>query len=119
MIFIVDDDDGARASLRLLLECEGMEAQEFVCARHFLDTVKTGKGDCLILDVHMPGMSGPELLDIVRRGDGEMLPVIIVSGRLDDAIRARVQGAGVIAIVDKPYSAEAILKPVRAALGRS
>ena len=43
MIFIVDDDDGARASLRLLLECEGLEAQEFACARQFLDTFNTGK----------------------------------------------------------------------------
>ncbi|MBV8120205.1 MAG: response regulator, partial [Alphaproteobacteria bacterium] len=55
MIFIVDDDDGARASLRVLLECEGWEAREFASCREFLDAVKPGEGACLILDVHMPG----------------------------------------------------------------
>ena len=117
MIFIVDDDDGARASLRVLLECEGWEAREFASCREFLDAVKPGEGACLILDVHMPGMSGLELLEIMRRG-GNMLPVIIVTGRLDAAASGRGRAAGVLAVVEKPYRADEILRPLEEALGQ-
>ena len=53
MIFIVDDDAGVRDSLRLLLECEGFDAQEFASCREFLADGRAGKGDCLILDVQI------------------------------------------------------------------
>ena len=74
MIFILDDDAGVRDSLRLLLECEGLETREFASCRAFLDA-DGAEGDCLILDVHLPGMSGIELLETMRRR-GDMLPVM-------------------------------------------
>ena len=116
MIFIVDDDPGVRDSLRLLLECEGLEAREFASCREFLGADWAAEGNCLIVDVHMPGISGIELLETMRR-DGAMLPVIVLSGRIDAAIRNRARAAGVLAVVEKPHQADEVLNLVRIALG--
>jgi two-component system response regulator FixJ len=116
MIFIVDDDAGVRDSLRHLLESGGLEAQEFASCREFLDADWAVEGDCLIVDVQMPGMSGIELLETVRR-DGGMLPVIVLGGRIDAATRNRARAAGALAIVEKPHQADELLNLVRLALG--
>jgi len=116
MIFIVDDDAGVRDSLRLLLECEGFDAQEFASCREFLADGRAGKGDCLILDVQMPGMSGIELLEAMH-GRGDMLPAIVISGRIDAMTRNRARAAGALAIIEKPYQPEDLLCLVRHALG--
>ena len=116
MIFIVDDDPGVRDSLRLLLECEGLEAREFASCQEFLEADWAAEGNCLIVDVHMPGISGIELLEIMRR-DSAMLPVIVVSGRIDAVTRNRARAAGVLAVVEKPHQAHEVLNLVRIALG--
>ena len=115
MIFIVDDDEAIRASLRLLPECEGLEVREFASCQEFLDADRGGIDGCLILDIRMPGENGLELLEIMHR-DGSTLPVIIVSGRLDAETSVRARAFGVRALVEKPYGAGQILSPVRAAL---
>ena len=74
-----------------------------------------GEGDCLILDVHMPGMSGIELLETMRRR-GHLLPTIVISGRTDAMTTNRARAAGVLAIVEKPYQPEELLCLVRRAL---
>ena len=116
MIFIVDDDAAVRDSLRLLLECEGFEAREFASARQFLDARPNGHRDCLILDVHMPEMSGLELLEMLRRR-GDMLPVIMITARPDAATRNRARAAGALAVVEKPHGPEEVVNLVRLALG--
>jgi len=116
MIFILDDDAGVRDSLRLLLECEGLETREFASCREFLDA-DGAESDCLILDVHLPGMSGIELLETMRRR-GDMLPVIVISGRIDAMTRNRARAAGALAVVEKPYQVEEVLDLVRRAMGR-
>ncbi|HYP35618.1 MAG TPA: response regulator [Stellaceae bacterium] len=116
MIFILDDDAGVRDSLRLLLECEGLETREFASCREFLDA-DGAEGDCLILDVHLPGMSGIELLETMRRR-GDMLPVIVISGRIDAMTRNRARAAGALAVVEKPYQVEEVLDLVRRAMGQ-
>jgi len=116
MIFILDDDAGVRDSLRLLLECEGLETREFASCREFLDA-DGAEGDCLILDVHLPGMSGIELLETMRRR-GDMLPVIVISGRIDAMTWNRARAAGALAVVEKPYQVEEVLDLVRRAMGQ-
>lgn len=116
MIFILDDDAGVRDSLRLLLECEGLETREFASCREFLDA-DGAEGDCLILDVHLPGMSGIELLETMRRR-GDMLPVIVISGRIDAMTRNRARAAGALAVVEKPYQVEEVLDLVHRAMGQ-
>jgi FixJ family two-component response regulator len=117
MISIVDDDAAVRDSLRFLLECEGYETREFASAREFLAADGAGDGDCLILDAHMPGMSGIELIETMRR-QGNMRPVIVISGLTDAFMRKRAHAAGALAVIDKPYRVEQLLQLVRAAAGR-
>jgi two-component system, LuxR family, response regulator FixJ len=115
MIFIVDDDDATRDSLRLLLETEGLKAQDFAGGRAFLDGGRPVDGDCLILDIHMPGMSGLEVLEELRRR-GDRLPVIIVTSRSDPVTRRRAQAGGALAMIEKPAVADELLDLVRTAL---
>jgi two-component system response regulator FixJ len=117
MIFILNDDDGVRDSLRLLLECTGFEAREFASCREFLRTARTGDGDCLILDLHKSEISGIELLEGMRQR-GDMLPVILITGRLDATIRDRAAAVGVLAVIEKPYNVAEILNLVREAAGQ-
>jgi FixJ family two-component response regulator len=115
MIYILDDDAEVRDSLRLLLECEGFEAREFVSSRAFLDAVQPGETDCLILDVHMPGMSGLELLETLRRFGSEC-PAIVITGQLSASTESRAWAAGALAVIEKPYRADELLDLVRRAL---
>jgi two-component system, LuxR family, response regulator FixJ len=114
MIFIVDDDDATRDSLRLLVECEGFEARDFASGRGFLEAVRPADGDCLILDVNMPGMNGFDVLKELRER-GETLPVIFITAWLDPATRSRAQAAGAFAELGKPHGAEELLALVRQA----
>jgi two-component system response regulator FixJ len=118
MISTLDGDDAVRDSLRLLLECAGLEAREFASCQELLDAVRGSDGDCLILDLHMPEMSGIELLEEMRRR-GEILPVILITGRLDATLGERAHAAGALAVVEKPYTAAEIINPVREALSQT
>jgi two-component system response regulator FixJ len=112
MIFIVDDDAATRDSLRLLLEAEGFAAQDFAAGTPFLEAVRASDGDCLILDINMPGMSGFEVMEELRqRGDAPS--VIIVTAQTDDATRARAIAAGAVEVLEKPHGADELLSLVR------
>jgi len=112
MIFIVDDDESVRDSLRLLFEWAGFEVRVFASCREFLAAGRIGEGDYLILDVHMTGMSGLDLLERIR-GRGDRVPVILITGRLDTATRSRAQAAAALSVAEKPYKANEILALVR------
>jgi two-component system, LuxR family, response regulator FixJ len=116
MIFIVDDDEATRDSLGWLLEAEGFDRREFADGRTFLNSRRPADGDCLILDLTMPGMNGFEVLAELRRR-GDSLPVIIVTAHADPTIRSRAATAGALAMVEKPYPACELLALVRRALG--
>jgi CheY-like chemotaxis protein len=115
MIFIVDDDSAVRDSLRLLLECAGLEARDFPSPETFLDGWKSADEDCLVLDVHMPGMCGLDLLEELRQR-GDEVPVIVVTGRPSPADTARARAAGALAVLEKPFKPAEILGLVRQAL---
>jgi two-component system, LuxR family, response regulator FixJ len=116
MIFIIDDDDATRDSLRLLLESEGFDAQEFAAGEPFLEAARPVDGDCLVLDLNMPGMSGFEVLEALRRR-GDPLPVIIVTARLDGASRNRALAGGALAVIEKPPRVDELLTLIRTASG--
>jgi FixJ family two-component response regulator len=117
MIFIGDDDESVRDSLRLLFECASFEVRLFGSCREFLAAGRIGEGDCPILDVQMTRMSGLDLLERMR-GRRDRLPAILITGRLDTATRSRAQATGALAVFEKPYKAGEILARVRHALGR-
>jgi FixJ family two-component response regulator len=113
-ICIVDDDQAVRDSLSLLLESGGLSTRSYDSADAFL---KAGAQDmaCLILDLHMPGTSGLELLRLLRRR-GLSLPVFVVSGRRDPMLDAEVHAAGATDLLSKPFDDEILLRLVREAV---
>jgi FixJ family two-component response regulator len=114
MIFIVDDDHATRNSLRLLLEIEGFEAEGFAAGRPFLDAARPVDGDCLILDLHMPRMSGLEVLAELRRR-GDRVPVIILTAVSDILLRQRALAGGAFAVLEKPAKFDELLALLRGA----
>jgi FixJ family two-component response regulator len=115
MICIVDDDSASRDSLRLLLDCVGLEASGFASSEAFLEKREGADPDCLILDIHMPGMSGLELLEELRER-GDKVPVIVVTGRPSPADTARALAAGALALLDKPFKPGEIIALARTAV---
>jgi two-component system, LuxR family, response regulator FixJ len=115
-VFIVDDDEAVRDSLRLLLEAYGMAVEDYASTAEFARGYRIGGGDaCLILDQHLPGSTG---LDFLSSSDGAKLdlPVILLTGRADAAIRARAVQLGVRAFLEKPVSDDGLLAAIRSAL---
>ncbi len=114
-IFVVDDDEALRKSLRRLLQSVGFTVEAFASAEAFLADYDPDRPGCLILDVRMPGMNGLELQEeLTRIGPG--IPVIIISasGEVDSTVRAIKQGA--VDFLKKPYKGKVLLERVRQAL---
>lgn len=115
LVSVVDDDESVRESLPDLLKEFGFAVQAFSSAEQFLasDYVETSR--CLILDVAMPGMSGPDLQrELVRRG--QPIPIIFITAHGDVADRPRLIQQGAVECLFKPFSEAALLKALNAAL---
>lgn len=109
VVHVVDDDEAVRDSTRALLESHGFEVRDYASAREFLlDTPPKPKG-CVLLDLHMPGMGGLELLDALC-ARGSKLPVIAITGCSDSALKERVVRAGALMLLDKPVADDALLR---------
>lgn len=115
VVYVVDDDEAVRDSLNLLLESYGMNVKGFGSATDFLSSPYDEHRGCLVLDVHMPGMNGLELLDVLK-GRRSQLPVILITGRGDTALRERAKQAGAFAVFDKPVDGDALLDAIDTAL---
>ena len=115
LLSVVDDDESIRGSVPGLIEEFGYAARAFASAEEFLSSGAIGETSCLILDIAMPGMSGPELhLELKRRG--EKVPVIFITGQKDEAIRTRLLKQGAAGFLLKPFSDTALLEAIKTAL---
>jgi FixJ family two-component response regulator len=114
LVYIVDDDEAVRDSMRLLLESSGFATRDFASADLFLQSDSADLG-CLLLDLHMPGTSGIELLRLIR-SRGMARPVFVISGRRDPAQDADVLAAGASALLSKPFDDQQLLDLVAQAL---
>lgn len=115
LVSVVDDDESVRGSLPGLLGEFGFAARAFSSAEEFLSSGSIDETRCLILDVAMPGMTGPELhLELKRRG--EKVPVIFITGQKDEKIRARLLEQGAAGFLLKPFSDTALLAAIKTAL---
>jgi FixJ family two-component response regulator len=112
-ISVVDDDESVRESLPDLLNEFGCSVRVFASAEEFLASKWVGQTSCLILDVAMPGMNGPELQqELIRRG--HMLPVVFITAHADQSTRLMAQGA---VCLSKPFSDTALMGAIKTALG--
>ena len=112
---VVDDDESVRESLPDLLREFGFAARAFSSAEEFLSSDCIDETSCLILDIAMPGMSGPELYqELTRRG--QEIPVIFITGQRDETIRSRVLKQGAAGFLLKPFSDAALLAAIKTAL---
>lgn len=112
---VVDDDESVRESLPDLLREFGFASRAFSSAKEFLSSDCVDETCCLILDVAMPGMSGPELQqELTRRGKD--ISIIFITGRRDDTIRTQVLQQGAAGFLLKPFSDEALLAAIKTAL---
>ena len=117
LVSVVDDDESVRESLPDMLRQFGLATAAFPSAEAFLASDVIGHTKCLILDVKMPGMSGPELRrELATRG--QPIPIVFITASDDKAIRARLLSDGAVECLFKPFGEAALMDAVHAALGR-
>ena len=115
LISVVDDDESVRESLPDLLRVFGYAVQAFSSAEAFLASDYVGQTKCLILDIAMPGMSGPDLRQelTLRRQE---IPIIFITGHADKSVRRRLLEQGAVECLFKPFSETALLQALNDAL---
>ncbi len=114
-ISIVDDDGSIRESLHSFLRSVGFIVEAFASAGDFLGSKHLAKSDCLILDVHMPGMTGIEL-SRQTTVQAAKIPIIFITADEDEGIRAQALEGGAVAFLVKPLSEEVVLAALDRAL---
>jgi FixJ family two-component response regulator len=115
LVSVVDDDESVRESLPDLLGEFGFAARAFASAEEFLASDCLDRTRCLILDISMPGMSGPDLqreLKLSRRD----IPIVFITASREESVRPKVLGQGAIECLFKPFSDTALLEAVNSAL---
>lgn len=114
-VFIIDDSAAIRDSLFLLLETAGLPAAAFACAEDFLAALRPDATGCIVLDVNLPGMHGPDLqAELVRRG--VRLPTIFLTAHGDIPTTVRAMKAGAVDFLTKPVDGAVLLARIRSAL---
>ena len=120
-VYIVDDDEAVRDSLRWLLEGNGFSVKVFSNAEELLDFSKKqshGMSGCLILDVRMPGITGVELHDVLLK-EGIDIPVIFITGHGSVSLAVKSMKKGAIDFLEKPFSDEEICRLVDSSLQKA
>jgi two-component system response regulator FixJ len=115
IVFVVDDDQAIRSSLKWLIESVGLQVEAYASADEFMRSYYPGRAGCLLLDVRMPGMSGLELQEHFARNDIH-IPIIIITGHGDVPMAVRAMKAGAIDFINKPFNDELLLESIRNAL---
>ena len=115
-VAVVDDDDAVRDSLRFLLETAGFSVITFGSAAQFLDEAKVSELTCLVVDQHMPGQTGLQLIDSLRRR-GTRLPVALITGSPSPDLVRLADALGVAKVMEKPLDDDALLNFIAAPRG--
>jgi len=115
LLSVVDDDEMLRESLPDLLQECGFAARAFSSGQEFLSSDYVNQTRCLILDVAMPGMSGVDLQEELKRR-GQVIPIIFISGQKDEDVRKQALKQGAVKFLYKPFSDSDLLNAVNVAL---
>ena len=115
LVSVVDDDESVRESLPDFLRQFGFAVEAFPSAEAFLASDVVRKTSCLLLDISMPGMSGPELQEeLIRRH--QKIPIVFITAHADSTVRPRLLARGAVECLSKPFSEVALLDALNAAL---
>lgn len=115
LIAIIDDDESIRDSLKALLRSVGYPVMTFESAEVFLQSGLTTGTACVILDVRMPGMDGPQL-QIRLRSEHSRIPIIFITAHDEGPVRERVLRAGAVDVLNKPFAPAALIATLQSAL---
>lgn len=118
-VFIVDDDDAVRDALTAVFESAGFAVESYAAGQAFLDTHRSDRTGCLLLDVRMPDMSGLDLQRRLAGLDTEGLCVVIITGHGDIPMAVQAIKAGAMDFIEKPFDDRSILDCVRRVISES
>jgi FixJ family two-component response regulator len=116
-VFVVDDDDAVRTSLRLLLKSVGLPVETFGSAQEFLDAFDADRAGCLVLDIRMPGMSGLELQQKLNELHA-ITPIVFITGHGDVPMAVEAMQHGAVDFIQKPFRDQDLIDRINQALER-
>jgi two-component system response regulator FixJ len=114
-VFVVDDDEPVRDAIALLLETVDLPCETFASAQDFLDAYDGGRSGCLVLDIRMPGMSGLELQEHLRKA-GAPIPIVFITGHGDIPMAVEAMKRGAVDFIRKPFRDQELLDRIQEAL---
>jgi FixJ family two-component response regulator len=117
-IAVVDDEEPIRKALKRLLRAAGLEAEGYPSGQAFLDGAAARRPDCVLLDLHMPNMSGEQVLSQIRRMSGRP-PVVVITAHDTPETREQCLAAGAAAYLRKPLDDRLLLNAISAALSKA
>lgn len=117
-IAVIDDDDSFRVALVESLSSLGYQADGYISAEDYISTVGGKSFSCVVTDIHMPGMSG---LDLIKRlaAQGSTTPVVLITARSDTNIEAKAAAAGAVCLLRKPFEISELIGCIEGAAGRT
>jgi FixJ family two-component response regulator len=118
VICVIDDDVSVLRALQRLLVADGFDVETFSSAENFLESRHRGTATCLVLDVHLGGLSGFELHDQLVASGGR-IPVVFITAHDDAPTRERARRAGAIDYLRKPFDDESLIQAINRAIGRA
>lgn len=117
-VFIIDDDDGVRASIGGLLKSVGLRSESFASAQDFLKYKRADGPSCLVLDVRLPGISGLDFQRELHKA-GVQIPIIFITGHGDIPMTVKAMKSGAVEFLTKPFRDQDLLDAVQQALDRA
>jgi CheY-like chemotaxis protein len=117
-IAIVDDEEPVRKALKRLLRASGLEAESYASGKEFLEAIVLRRPDCVVLDLHMPGMSGLEVLRELRDGRAP-LPAVVITAYEEPETREQCLAAGAAAYLRKPLDERLLLNAISPTVKRT
>jgi FixJ family two-component response regulator len=117
MVCVVDDDHSILRALRRLLDATGFRVETFSSAEAFLKSAQRESADCLVLDVHLGGLSGLDLQERLAQS-GVRTPIVIITAHDDPPTRERARRAGAIEYLRKPFDDESLVDAIHKAIGQ-
>jgi two-component system response regulator FixJ len=115
-VIIVDDDEAVRDSLSVMLMLAGLQVEACASCAACLSKLEDYEPDCLVVDLHMPQMTGLEMIEKLYES-GRKIPAILISGNLDDATRVTADKIGISTALKKPFSGDQLVAAIRGLFG--